>query len=276
MDDLWFKKICDSYRDGHGTHNGTSMPKFPSDQIQINTTGQCGEGTLKEAFVFYQDCINQFSKLGRPIRADDSLLDFGVGWGRIARFFIKDFSLEKIYGIDVTDEFIKICRETFNSDNFYTTTPFPPSPEIGVKFNYIVGYSVFSHLSEKACYEWMKEFHKITAPGAVLALTTRGRPFFDYCKGLQATNPTGYSLSLSKMFDNFDEAKSRYDKGEFVFSNADGVTGGGAMTPEFYGETFIPKKYAASAYTEFFELVEFDYDESRQSHPIMFFKRKDA
>lgn len=271
--DEWYKTVCESYTTPPVLHNGIQLPGFPTDQIQINTTGQAGEETLKEAFVFYQDCVENFN-LARPIQESDTLLDFGVGWGRIARFFLRELPLENIHGLDVMEEFVAICKQTFRTDNFQVTAPFPPTKIPDEKFNFIVGYSVFSHLSEDACASWMKEFNRILAPGGMVALTTRGRPFFDYCESLKGQGHTGYQDALSKMFENFDKARMDYDQGKFVHSNRDGVVGGGAMTADFYGESFIPEKYAESAYSDLFVLEKFLFDPARQTHPIMFFRKK--
>lgn len=270
----WFKTVVTSYTNPPVTHNGRILPKFPPDQIQINTTGQAGEATLKEAFIFYQDCIANFAHFGFPLSGDHQLLDFGVGWGRIARFFLKELPLENIHGVDVMDEFVQICRETFGNENFHTTTPYPPTLFPDEKFNFVVGYSVFSHLSEKACALWMDEFHRILKPDGIVALTTRGRPFFDFCESFKGKGHTGYLDALSRMFDDFSAARKRYDQGEFVHSNGEGVNGGGAMTAEFYGETFIPEQYARRAYQQKFSLERFLFDPARQSHPILFFKKK--
>lgn len=272
--DEWFKIICESYKNSPVFVEGQKLPDFPSDTIQINTTGQAGVNTLKEAYVFYQDCVETFSALGHPIRPDAKLLDFGIGWGRIARFFLRELPLSNVYGVDVMSEFVDICKKTFHSENFFVTTPFPPTTIPDNFFDYVVGYSVFSHLSEKACKEWMQEFYRITKPGALIAVTTRGRPFFDYCESLKGKGIGGYSDALSLMFSDFSEARKQYDRGEFVHSNANGVTGGGAMTSEFYGETFIPEQYAKNAYSEMFALERFLFDPARQSHPILFFRRK--
>jgi 2-polyprenyl-3-methyl-5-hydroxy-6-metoxy-1,4-benzoquinol methylase len=274
MQDEWFKTVCKSYSDPPVFVEGEKLPAFPSDTIQANTTGQAGVNTLKEAFIFYLDCVENFKDLGVPISREHTLLDFGVGWGRIARFFLRQMPLSNIYGIDVMDEFIQICRKTFRSDNFHVIQPFPPTDFVDGKFNFVVGYSVFSHLSEKACAKWMREFHRITSPEALVVLTTRGRPFFDYCESLKGKGLTGYPDALSTMFDDFGAARARYDGGEFVHSNRDGVTGGGTMTAEFYGETFIPEQYAKSAYADLFKLEKFVFDPERQTHPIMFFRRK--
>ena len=240
--------------------------------MQTNTTGQCGIPTLEEAFIFYEDCLQGFREQGRTISSDHTLLDFGIGWGRIARFFLQNLPLQNIHGIDVEPSMIEICKETFRTENFQTCNPHPPTELSEKKFNFIVAYSVFSHLSENACMAWMKEFSRILRPGGIVAVTTRGRPFFDFCL---AQNPKteGYLGALGRLFDDFDEARNRYDRGEFIHSNVQGADGGGAMNSSFYGETFIPEEYARNAYSEFLEFKKFQYEPKRQTHPILFFQK---
>jgi hypothetical protein len=156
----WFTAVCEHYLNPPVIVEGKELPGFPSDEIQANTTGQSGVNTLKEAFVFYRDCTETFRNLRAPIEPRHRLLDFGVGWGRIARFFLRELPIENIYGIDVMEEFVQICTQTFRNDNFRVTAPLPPAQIPAEKFNFIVGYSVFSHLSEAACASWMREFNR--------------------------------------------------------------------------------------------------------------------
>lgn len=278
INDKWFDLVCASYENPPVFFEGKKLPAFPTDQLQISTTGQAGRNTLAEAFVFYQDCLIAFQKYGLPLQKEGELLDFGVGWGRIARFFLRELSATQIHGVDVMEDFIKICHDTFETDNFTVTPPFPPVNLPSGKFSHIVGYSVFSHLSEEACMSWMKEFYRLLARGGIVALTTRGRPFFDYCESLKSTGYSGsldsYRKSLANMFEDFPDARNQYDQGRFVHSNLGGVSGNGAMNSSFYGETFIPQIYAEASYSEWFDFLEFQFDPSRQTHPIMIFRRK--
>ncbi len=118
----WFQRVCQSYTAPPVEHHGHPLPAFPPDELQIGTTGQAGIPTLHEGFVFYEDCVNTCRDIGAPLEASHRILDFGVGWGRIARFFLRDCPLDHIYGIDVDPTFIQICRDCFRSDNF--TSPF--------------------------------------------------------------------------------------------------------------------------------------------------------
>ena len=272
--DSWFEAICESYEHPPVFFAGRRLPGFPPEDLQIRTTGQAGRATLREASVFHEDCVSAFTQHGHPLGSASRLLDFGAGWGRIARFFLRELPIERIHGIDVQPDLIAICRETFASRNFTTVDPLPPTSLPDGAFSHVVGYSVFSHLSEAACIGWMEEFSRLVRPGGMVALTTRGRPFFDYCQSLQGKGHEGYLGALGALFKDFDVARALYDSGRFVHSNRPEVTGGGILTGAFYGESFIPKSYAQSAYDRWFELLEFRFDPLRHSHPIMFFIRR--
>src|SRR3990172_7300049 len=102
--DGWFELVSQSYLAPPVNYKHKMLPAFPSDTIQVNTTGQSGVPTLREAFVFYKDCIDTFEECGKPVLESSRMLDFGVGWGRIARFFLRDLPIENIYGVDVTPD----------------------------------------------------------------------------------------------------------------------------------------------------------------------------
>ncbi len=271
-DTEWFDLMCESYKNPPAMFNKRYLPNFPPDDLQRNTTGKFGIETLEEAFFFYQDCLEAFRLLGKPIQPKHSLLDFGVGWGRVTRFFLRDVPQENLFGIDVMPEFVDICKTSFQSNNFIATKPFPPTPIPSKRFDFVIGYSVFSHLSEHACLQWMIEFSRILVPGGIAILTTRGRSFLDVCESLKGRNNLdGYQKSLSTLFDDFEAARRRYDDGQFVHSNIEGVSGGGTMNSSFYGETLVPESYARRRYSEYFALKYFLFTENRHSQPMMVF-----
>ncbi len=273
-DTEWFDALCLSARTPGIKVNGQVLPPFPPESLQKNTTGASGPVTIKEAFLFYEDCIKVFKELGRPIGPGSRLLDFGTGWGRIARCFLRNIPRNNLFGVGVDAEFIAICKDSFGPDGFSFCAPYPPTDLPEMFFDYIVGYSVFSHLSEKACGQWMKEFHRLLKPGGIAVMTTRGRPFFDYCMELRKKSVEGYQKSLSGMFPDFEEAKARYDRGEFVHSSAPGLGGGGPRNLDFYGESFIPEAFARQAYLPEFKLARFHFSPGRHQQPMMFFVKQ--
>jgi len=252
---------------------GVRLPGFPSNELQLNTVGASGTDALNEAFVFYEDCISRFCRSPNWSSSDKRLLDFGCAWSRILRCFLYDFSAERLAGIDVYPEFIEISKRTFPGPTFLVCDPFPPSILGNESFDFVVGYSVFSHLSEDACLAWMREFERILRPGGMVALTTRGRWFFDYCEDLRKREVTGYEAALADLFKDFDAIRRRYDHGEFIHSNGDLVGGGGALNSSFYGETFIPEAYARITLGARLQLAEFTSTMEVGKHPIMFFKK---
>lgn len=247
-----------------------SLPGLPSEEIQINTTSQSGKDTLIEAFTFYLDCKNNFSKK-HPLNKKSTILDFGTGWGRIARFFLKNISLENLYGCDVDKDLIEISRKLFKSNNFILNKPYPPTKFKSNFFDFIIGYSVFSHLSENASLLWIKEFNRILNPGGICAITTRGRWFFDYCRSLKNNKDNNsYQKNLSNLFKDFNIAIKKYDQGQLIYK---GIGGGGIRTKDFYGETFIPKEYIKRKWGKYFTLFDFMHEDSFDKHPIIFLQK---
>jgi len=266
-DEEWFNVLCLSARQPMRGVDGAPLPTFPPDALQIATVGAAGEEALREAWTFAADCITRFRASPRWHSANKTLLDFGVGWGRIARCFLRDFQPPNIVGIDIDDNLLSVCRETFGATQFLLCHPFPPSDLKDQSIDFVVGYSVFSHLSEAACLAWIEEFARLLRPGGMIALTTRGRWFFDKAKRLKVFGQDPHSRMLANMFDDFAKAKARYDRGEFVHAN---IGGGGVRGADFYGETFIPGPYARTAYSAHFAFLEFF---EGHGHPIMFFKK---
>ena len=249
--------------------DGRVLPPMPDTTLQVNTVGQAGPGAMEEAWVFAAQCLQRFR--ATPLfQADDKLLlDFGTGWARIARCFLRDIRAENIIGTDVDASLIGVCRSTFPGPRFLRCSPMPPLMLRDDSVDFIVGYSVFSHLSEAACRAWLAEFARILKPGGMVAMTTRGRWFFDYAAALTGTD--SYSKALSTMFPDFAEARARYDRGELVHSNVPGVTGGGVLDGGFYGETFIPEQFARTSLTDALQFTEFF--QQGNNHPILFFKK---
>jgi SAM-dependent methyltransferase len=246
--------LCRSARETVCDIDGAPLPTFPPDALQIATVGAAGEDALREAWAFAADCIMRFRSSPRWHAANKTLLDFGVGWGRITRCFLRDFRPRNIIGVDIDDNLLSLCRDTFGGAQFVLCNPFPPCDLEDQSIDFIVGYSVFSHLSEAACLAWIQEFARLLRPGGMIALTTRGRWFFDKAKSLKAFDHDPYCRMLAHMFDDFAKAKARYDRGEFIHAS---IGGGGVRGAEFYGESFIPEHYARTAYSAQLTFLEF-------------------
>jgi SAM-dependent methyltransferase len=267
-DTAWLELLRRAASGDRADVDGRLLPPAPDTQLQINTVGQAGAGAMDEAWAFAAECLMRFRT--SMLFKDDRkvLLDFGTGWARIARCFLRDVQAEDIVGVDVSPDLIAVCQANFPGPRFMCCDPMPPLALQDASVDFVVGYSVFSHLSEAACRAWTGEFARVLKPGGMAALTTRGRWFFDYAASIAGADP--YSRALSGMFPDFADAKARYDRGEFVHSNMAGVTGGGVLDGSFYGESFIPARFAQATLGGILPLREFH---SGDGHPIMFFEK---
>jgi 2-polyprenyl-3-methyl-5-hydroxy-6-metoxy-1,4-benzoquinol methylase len=264
-DHEWLDVILKSIE--HPVIDGIEMPGFPSDEIQRNSVGSVGQHNLMEAFNFYSEIKRYAIELGQPITENTSTLDFGCGWGRIIRFFLKDTPAENIYGIDVDQAMIDICSSTIRHGNYIKVNALPPA-EIGdEKFHIIYAYSVFSHLAESVHIEWVEEFSRILKPGGVLFATTQSRSFIELCQSLRGkTHEFAWYNALANSFVDTEASLADYDNGKFLYS----PTGGGeTRDASFYGEAIIPPSYVKREWTKYFSFYDFVDDPSRCSQSII-------
>jgi len=124
------------------------VPGVPDDEMQQNWTGSTGESTLQGAFDFYRLVVDQTRAHGRPITRNTRVLDFGCGWGRIIRFFLRDVDHWHLHGCDCYPEALVQARRNSRWGHFVLIDPRPPAPLRDASFDVIYLYSVFSHFAE--------------------------------------------------------------------------------------------------------------------------------
>lgn len=115
----------------------------------------------------------------------------------------------------------------------------------------IYAFSVFSHLSEPYFREWITYLMDALPPTAHIVFTTRGRQFIDSVEQLQRETlpPAGvlrdHLMKLQRQLPPAGELRRRYLNDEFQFYP---IGGAGELTPDFFGEAFIPRGYLEKAY----------------------------
>jgi glycosyltransferase involved in cell wall biosynthesis/SAM-dependent methyltransferase len=244
--------------------HGVELPGFPPDEVQRQFAGSVGEDGLRAAFNFYRVIKSYASRLGRSLTNDSRILDFGCGWGRISRFFLKEVWADNLYGIDVDPSVVEICKTTFKYGNFAVVNSYPPSEFRSGSIDLIYAYSVFSHLAEPIHIKWVEEFSRILKPSGLLIVTTQGRSFIEFCASLrgQKSYEHVWHEALARAFVDTNAALADYDTGKFLYS----PTGGGnARPPTFYGEAVIPRAYIEREWTKF--LVFRDFIDDRGFSP---------
>jgi hypothetical protein len=84
---------------------------------------------------------------GAALAELDRIVDFGSGWGRIARTLLTKAAPTKLHALDVDNERTALVNITLPGVNALTVSPEPPTVLGSDSIDGAVAFSVFSHLS---------------------------------------------------------------------------------------------------------------------------------
>jgi hypothetical protein len=110
---------------GHNENLGFSIPELPSDAVQVRFTGDCGLANLQQAFDFYRFVLGRMpgAEVGRY-----RLIDFGGGWGRVTRFFLREIPAARLVLVDCLTDAVEIARSLSSPFQVFHTEVQPPLP----------------------------------------------------------------------------------------------------------------------------------------------------
>ncbi|MDT9179482.1 MAG: class I SAM-dependent methyltransferase [Limnospira sp. PMC 1238.20] len=238
-DSEWLNLLIESVK--QETVQGLHFPKFPPDSIQAQFVGSSGENSLREAYRFYDFFKNEATKAGAIINKNSTILDFGTGWGRFLRFFWKDVSENGLHGVDIDPSIIELCRSLGVPGNLQTIDPLGSLPYSDSSLDFILAYSVFTHLPENVHLHWMQEFKRVVRSGGIVAITIEPRRFLEFVAGLKNQTPeNAWHAGLQKFSDYAEQSIPLYDSGDLVYL----PTGGGAFRePNVYGDAVCPVSF---------------------------------
>ncbi len=269
-DDFWFWLNTEGYRQNTSLRN--ILPAMPDEDVQLMFTGDKGDAVLKEGFSAYRLFKEFYENHVGPIAQCNSILDFGCGWGRIIRFFIKDIEPSRLWGCDPVESMINICKKDNKCCNFKTINTRPPTPFQGDTFDLIYSFSVFSHLSEEMHKSLLTELSRILKPGGLLIVTTRHRNFIEYCATMRK-RPDLNSVhegprSGASAFLNTQECLSDYDSGKYCFSQ---LIHEGEWS--YWGETAISKDYVLNHWTQCLTFLDYIDDQKLCTQNVIVMKK---
>lgn len=236
--------------------DGVAFPRFPDADFQTLIHGTANEEAIDEAFRFFLFVKAQVGE--QYLRPSARFLDFGSGWGRMLRPYLRYFDLSNIYAFEPHRLFLTVAR-SLNPHVTFLAGEFLPNRRIPRHmFDLIVGYSIFSHLSHVSTSAWLREIAELLNPGGCAVFTTWGERFIAQLISEKARLDAGHAIHwyyqyvLEKLGDP-TALREHYQAGKFVWirSGAD----------ENYGETLLSRQALQRILTEQglpLEIVAFD------------------
>lgn len=271
-DDDWYKVMLRSVQER--IIDGIAFAGFPAEDIQVRMVGSSNANALHEANRFYRFVKEECAQYGQPLRPDSRLLDFGVGWGRMIRFFLKDVDPEGLYGVDVNDKFLAICRDIGVVANLLLIDPLGSLPYEDRFFDLVYAYSVFTHLPERVADVWLAEITRILKPGGMLIATVEPRRFLEFCRSItpEMAAKSGWHNTLTRAFHLHPDPFGDYDRRGIVYLTP---TKGNADN-ELYGDTVVSPEYVSSHWGRYVDVKTYLDDKDRFWQAVVVAQKRNA
>lgn len=238
--EAWFDRLRRSVTEP--VQDGLRFPDFPSADIQRQFVGSAYEDALNEAAGFYR-----FAQEGMALRrygksAGGGYLDFGAGWGRIGRFFLRDFQAEKMAGVDIDPDMMAFCQGANLPGVFQTIANGQPLPFADGQFRLVTAYSVFTHLPPHLFKAWLSELMRVLKPGGILVFTVEPPRFLDFLEGADPESDNAWLAALSAYKARIPGLREDLARDGIAYL----PSGGGAYRDaDVYGDTTVTADFLA-------------------------------
>ena len=153
---------------------------LPSEKLQRRVVGGYFHDYVASGFRAFNDIKRELTQHAPSFldkNNECAFLDFGSGPGRVTMAVGQIMPHWKIWGCDIDNEAIEFAKNEYAplGLNFETVQANGENSFLDNQFNVVLASSVFTHLSEEMQFIWLKELHRITAPGAILLLSVENR-----------------------------------------------------------------------------------------------------
>jgi len=178
---------------------------------------------------------------GKSYTDFQSILDWGVGAGRVARYFSHVPNV-KFYGADVDPDNILWCQQNLIFGDFQQIPLMPPTAFEPNTFDLVYGISVFTHLHEDVQFAWLEELQRITAPGAILLMTFHGITTMNFA-GIPSLN-------------DLQSLLSRIEENGFVITSSNDQINDVIDQKDYYINVAHSKTYIREKWSKYFEVID--------------------
>jgi SAM-dependent methyltransferase len=235
------------------------LPAMPSDDVQNNWTGTCGHRLLQQSVAFIRTVVGHYAAHSTVPLREGLALDYGCGWGRLTRLLYKYVPYDRIWGVDPWDRSIEACRSCGLLGHLAISDYLPTSlPVEGNKFDLIIAFSVFSHLSERATRMAASVLASHLSETGLLAITIRPVEYWDF-----------HSRPRKLTRNEIREVKALHHDIGFAFAPHNRAPVDGDVT---YGDSSMTLDYIAKTFPGL-RIVGLDWNETDSLQIIVFLAR---
>lgn len=155
------------------------LPHMAAAEVQNNWTGNNGYPLLAQTLSFVRSVDYHFLTLAGRRLDGAKILDFGCGFGRIARLMYYFTDPDRFFGVDPWYQSIRLCKESRLPGTFLISDYVPRDlPVTDRDFDLIYCFSVFTHLSMRTTRAALTTLRAHIAPGGLLVITIRPEEYW--------------------------------------------------------------------------------------------------
>lgn len=172
--------LCDKvFGEPLNSWHSTRLP-VSSDAFQVPDSGQLQRtqgNTSAARYLAYGSTVAGRIELilsryfRRPVESLEVVVDWGVGCGRIARYFAS--RVDKFIGLDIDTDNIEWCKSNLPG-SYIRNNLMPPLQLESASVDLLYGISVFTHLTHEAAVAWRDEIARVLRPGGICIITVHG------------------------------------------------------------------------------------------------------
>jgi SAM-dependent methyltransferase len=124
---------------------------------------------------YYADLVmDSLAQSGLELAPGRVGLDFGCSSGRVVRILAAALPELDWHGCDPISDAIEWAHVHLPAIAFERSPEYPPLPYEDGQFDFAFAISIWSHFSEGAALDWLREMRRIVKPGGRLLITTHG------------------------------------------------------------------------------------------------------
>jgi 2-polyprenyl-3-methyl-5-hydroxy-6-metoxy-1,4-benzoquinol methylase len=149
--------------------------QLPSPELAYDAYGHTNWDAYYQTGIEHAQYISNLIKTNINSRSL-TIGEWGCGPARILRQipqFFQDRSVS-LYGFDYNNQTILWCQKHIENITFKHNLLTPPLTQSANSFDCLYCVSVFTHLSRKMHFEWIKELSRVVKPDGIIILTTHG------------------------------------------------------------------------------------------------------